>query len=281
MIDIDDRILSDVKHGFNIPPKPELLSALQTELKSPEPDLNQVAKLIASDVATAAAVLKVINSPSYGLARTITDIRQAVMFLGLSSIAKLVTGFLIKQAFDQKKCCIKLERFWDTASDIANVATLIGQKLKSKVPIENLHLLGLFHDAGIPAMALNYPDYIKVLSAANRNYDTLLVAHEEMHYRTNHAVVGYYLASQWHLPKATCQLILRHHDATLFEETMEQEHLLTFAALKMAENIVHSHKRFVAAPDWPFMKAQVLLALELDEDDYQDIKDDAEELLMV
>ncbi|WP_425281519.1 hypothetical protein [Pseudoalteromonas xiamenensis] len=37
---------------------------------------------------------------------------------------------------------MKLERFWDTASEIAAVATIIGQKIKSKVPVENLHLLG-------------------------------------------------------------------------------------------------------------------------------------------
>ncbi|WP_425281503.1 HDOD domain-containing protein [Pseudoalteromonas xiamenensis] len=82
MISVDEKILKDIKEGFNIPPKPELLTALQHELAQAAPELNQVAKLIANDVATSAAVLKVINSPCYGLARTITDIRQAVMFLG-------------------------------------------------------------------------------------------------------------------------------------------------------------------------------------------------------
>jgi HD-like signal output (HDOD) protein len=280
MICVDEKILKDIKDGFNIPPKPELLHALHTELASPEPELNKVAKLISSDVATSAAVLKVINSPCYGLARTITDIRQAVMFLGLDSITQLVTGFLLRQAFDQSKCCIKLERFWDTASEIATVATIIGQKIKSKVPVENLHLLGLFHDAGIPAMAMNFSDYITVLGAANKDYDKSLVAHEEERYRTNHAVVGFYLSSQWHLPKSMCELILRHHDRTIFDEQTDPESLLTLATLKMAENIVHTHKRFVAAPDWPYMKSQILAILELDEDDYQDIKEDAEEFMM-
>ncbi|WMN59490.1 HDOD domain-containing protein [Pseudoalteromonas xiamenensis] len=280
MISVDEKILKDIKEGFNIPPKPELLTALQHELAQANPELNQVAKLIANDVATSAAVLKVINSPCYGLARTITDIRQAVMFLGLDSITQLVTGFLLQQAFEQKKCCIKLERFWDTASEIAAVATIIGQKIKSKVPVENLHLLGLFHDAGIPAMAMNYNDYVKVLGAANRDYDMTLVEHEEQHYRTNHAVVGFYLGSQWNLPKSMCNLILRHHDRTMFDERNDPEILMTLAALKMAENIVHTHKRFVASPDWPYMKATVLAVLELDDDDYQDIKEDAEDYLL-
>ncbi|MBE0368817.1 HDOD domain-containing protein [Pseudoalteromonas sp. MMG013] len=277
MIDIDDSVLKDIKSGFNLPPKPELLSQLQDSLKEDEPDLCQIASLIATDIATSAAVLKVINSSSYGMSRTITDIRQAVMFLGLDSITQLVTGFLIKQAFDQNKCCIKLERFWDTATEIADVATLIGKKIKSKVPVENLHMLGLFHDAGIPAMAMKYSNYVDVLATANENYDQNLVFHEESFFHTNHAVIGYYLANSWNLPKNICQLILRHHDVHYFSEKHPNDEKLCMAALKMAEDLVHVNKRFVPDPDWHHVKASVLKVLDLEEDDYQDIRDDVQD----
>lgn len=277
MIEIDKKVLNDLASGFNIPPKPELLQSLQNELNSESPELNNIAAIVSEDVAIAASVLKVINSPFYGLARTITDIKQAVMFLGIDGIATLVTGFLLQQAFEQKKCCIKLERFWDTASEIATICTLIGKKIKSKVPTENLHMIGLFHDAGIPAMAMNYSDYIKVLAESNRDYHTTLIEREEARYRTNHAVIGYYLATSWNLPKNICQIILRHHDASYLDTNDYGPDELTFAALQMAVNIVHVNRRFVASPDWPYMKEKVLTALNLDEEDYQDIKEDAED----
>lgn len=276
MIEIDDKVLTDVSKGFNLPPKPELLQRLQEELRQENPDLTVVAQIVCDDVAIAAAVLKVINSPFYGLARTITDIKQAVMFLGLDSITHLVTGFLLKQAFNQQQCCISLERFWDTASDIANIATLIGKKIKSKVPVENLHLIGLFHDAGIPALAMKYPNYIKVLSAANRNYHRSLIDFEMHAYTTNHAIIGYFIASAWNLPKEICQIILRHHEQDYLNGDYNDLNQLTYATLKMAENIVHTQKRFVAAPDWPYVKEAVLRTLDLDEHDYLDIKEDAE-----
>lgn len=277
MIEINETVIGDLTQGFNLPPKPELLSQLQQVLQQEAPELHHIAQIIADDVATSAAVLKVINSPFYGMSRTVTDIKQAVMFLGLDSITSLVTGFLLQQAFKQSLCCIKLERFWDTASEIANVATMIGKKLKSKVPSENLHMIGLFHDAGIPAMAMNYSDYINVLSAANHDSEHTLIEHEESHYRTNHAVVGYFIATSWHLPKHICQLILRHHDRDFIagdEHTIDD---LTFATLKIAENIVHQQKRFIPDPDWAFVKSSVLSALHLDEEDYLDIKEDAQE----
>lgn len=277
MIEIDSKVLTDLESGFTIPPKPELLQSLQNELSSDSPELNNIASIVAADVAIAAMVLKVINSPFYGLARTITDIKQAVLFLGLQGITNLVTGFLLEKAFDQTKCCIKLERFWDTASEIAAISTLIGKKLKSKVPTENLHMIGLFHDAGIPAMAMNYSDYVKVLAESNRDYHTSLIEREEANYRTNHAVVGYFLATSWNLPKNICQIILRHHDVSFLEKLDFGQDQLTFATLKMAENIVHVNRRFVASPDWPYMKEKVLAVLDLDDEDYQDIKEDAEE----
>ena len=49
------------------------------------------------------------------------------------------------------------------------------------------------------------------------------------------------------------------------------------ATLKMAENLVYTNKRFVSDPDWPHVKTAVLKVLDLEEDDYQDIKDDAQE----
>ncbi len=280
MIELDDKVLADVKQGFTLPPKPSVLAQLQDALESEPQNLNQVADIIAKDVATSAAVLKIINSPLYGLSRTVTDVKQAVVFLGLDSICQLVTGFLLKQSFEQSKCCISLERFWDNASDIADSIIVIGNKLKSRVPIENLHLLGLFHDAGIAAMAVNYSDYMETLIAANKDYERLLVDHEEQKYRTNHAVIGYYLASSWNLPKSICQLILCHHDPSFLVNCKDQDQQLAFAALKMAENFVHINKRFVAAPDWHLMKEEVLKVLNLDEDDYQDIKEDLEEYFL-
>ena len=279
MFDIDENVLSDLKKGFNLPPKPELLTQLQQAISEQEPNLNHIADIANGDVAIAAAVIKVINSPFYGLARTVTDIKQAVMFLGLDSINHLVTGFLIKQAFNQTKCCISLERFWDSASEVAHIATVIGNKIKSRVPIENLHLVGLFHDAGIPAMAIKYPDYIHILAASNRDYHTSLIEREENTYQTNHAVIGYYLATSWNLPTDICQIILRHHDHSYLTGNCQSINELTFATLKMAENLVHIQKRFVASPDWPFVKEAVLKTLELDESDYLDIKEDTEEFL--
>ena len=72
---------------------------------------------------------------------------------------------------------------------------------------------------------------------------------------------------------------MRHHDPAFLDTSDYGPDHLTFATLQMAENIVHVNRRFVASPDWPYMKESVLAAFNLDEEDYLDIKEDAEDFL--
>lgn len=280
MIDIDDKVLADLRSGFSLPAKPEILQSLQDELNRDEPELNRVAAIITEDVATSAAVLKVINSPAYGMSRTVTDIKQAVMFLGMNCITQVVTGHLLKSAFAQDDCCISLQRFWDSASDISQVAMLIGKKVNPAIPVEDLQLLGLFHDAGVPAMAMRFKDYNDVLMRAAQRPEHPLIEYEAQQYPTNHTVVGYYLASSWHLPKRVCQIILRHHDPLFFQDNDSDVEKKIMATLKLAENFCFEIKHFRSCADWHAFKDDVMLALDLSDDDYTDVKEDVEEFLI-
>ncbi|WAJ69462.1 HDOD domain-containing protein [Catenovulum adriaticum] len=279
MIEVDDKVALDVTHGFHIPPKPEVLIKLKALMAHKEPEMLDIADLISSDVGLSAGILKAINSPLYGLDRSVSDIKQAVVFLGVTGTNALATAIELKRSFNQKDSCISLERFWDSATEIAAVSAFIAYKFKHKVIVESIYTLGLFHDCGIPAMACNYADYKELLMEANDNYEISQVELEQAKYSTDHATVGYFLAKSWHLPDDLCQVILRHQERDFLSQVRDEQMKMGYAAIKMAENIVTSCKRFVAAPDWPHIKQDVLDALEIDIDEYQDIRDDVDDII--
>ncbi len=137
--------------------------------------------------------------------RRISEIKQAVMMLGLKTIDGLVTALLLKASF-KGEASISLERFWDDAQDIANAMSYIGNKVKNEVPVDMLYSIGLFHDCGVPLLALKYQNYNKVLLKANQlNQNSTRLEEKLCH--ANHAALGYYVASSWHLPKGMCHLI--------------------------------------------------------------------------
>ena len=280
MLEVNDEVLNDIGRGFSVPAQPDLLIKLQKLMSEKDIDLNAIAETISQDLAVSATILKTINSPLYGLARTICDIKKSVRYIGLNGINTLVTSSLIKQSFKQDTCSIELNDFWQNASNIANTAVYIGKNIKHNLSSEKLFTLGLFHDCGIPVMAMKYKDYQDTLESALNTPSKTLPEIEETQYQVNHATIGFYVASSWRLPKDMCQLILRHHDRGFLYRLDGSESQLCFAILKLSENIVHLHKHFRASSDWAYLNESVLTALDLDEEDVQDIIEDVSEQLI-
>ena len=276
MFNLDQQQIQSVMSSFQIPVKPEVLTEIETLMDEEYPDMGKISEVIARDVGLSAAILKVINSPFYGMNRRISEIKQAAMMLGLTTIKSLVTALLLKKSFSGN-ASISLERFWDDAIDTANAMQFIGNRVKNEVPVDMLFTIGLFHDCGIPLLALKHSNYKDILIAANNNNDNP-IALEEKHYGCNHAVLGYYVATSWHLPKDICQIILRHHDFSFIESNTCGKDELVFCVLKAAENLTENVKRHGNSPDWQIIGNQALSILGLSEEDYRDLMDDYSEL---
>lgn len=278
MISITQDVIDHVSEGFSIPSIPDILLEVQRISADPEGELVDLAKLIASDIGLSSAILKTINSPVYGMNRAISDINQAVMLLGMGSVSTLIAGILIKQSF-QGEAAIRFERLWDNASLVAETMVFIGQNIDDKIPPENLYTAGLFHDCGIAAMSMRYAStYLETLLLANEDHSKSQVEHENERHSSNHAVVGYFIASGWKLPKDICQVILNHHEADFLSRNQSHMENLVFATFKIADNMVSSLKRRQNVQGWDDVKEACYVQVGIDEHKYQDLCEDLEEI---
>lgn len=280
MLHVDQKVIEDIERGFSIPAQPKLLKKLQNLIAQEEPELNLIAKTISQDVAISSTVLKTINSPVYGLSRTVSDIPKAVRYIGLEGITTLVTCSLLKRTFDQNDCSLALEEFWSNSTNIANACVQIGRTLKQAISKDILFSLGLFHDCGIPIMAIKHADYHETFARALKFPAISITIIEDTTYKANHATIGYYVATSWRLPKEICQLILAHHERDFLDNPFSRILKFYFSILKMAENIVHQKQYQKDTPDWTFLKEKVLTLLVLTEDEYLDILNNAEECVI-
>lgn len=278
MLKVDDNVLADISKGFAIPARPDLLLKLQQIIASDDANLNDVANAITEDVAMSATIIKTINSPLYGLARTISDIKKSVNYIGIQGIYSLVTSILLKREFSQGNEQV-FDKFWQDATSIANTMVYIGKKIGFKGTAEKLFSIGLFHDCGIPILTLKYNSYPEVLDLAEKTPSLTLPEVEERVYSVSHATIGYYVASSWRLPKDICQLILRHHDRSFINIIDNSIIQSEFAILKMAENIVHQMKDITDHADWLHVRESAFTILNIDEEEYIDIAEDATEQL--
>lgn len=280
MFDIDQEKAKKIISGFQIPIKPQILAELQQEQAKPEPSPDAFAEVISKDVALSASILKTINSPTFGLNRSITDIKQSVIMLGTDNVANIASFFQLRSAF-KGQSSISHEKYWDTAMETANMMGILLKQLnlKSNCPIEDAYAFGLFRDCGIPLMAMKFPTYKEILIAANTNPEKEFTSFEDDAYQTNHAVVGYFVASSWNLPKNLCQLILRHHETDFLTEAKgENSQKDLYALVKIASNALSQYNFMKDDTEWYLAKESVLDYFNLSEPDYQDIEDDIKEV---
>jgi len=231
--------------GISVPAQPQIMVDLQMEQYMPDPDLEVIAKLISQDPGLSGALLKIVNSPYYGLSNKITAIQRAVNLLGSRSIINLINAQSIKGELNDDTI-VTLNRFWDTAQDVAMTCLSLAKRVGVQAGDE-AYALGLFHDCGIPLMLKKFPDYMKVLEQAyaNASAECRVVDTENKQYNTNHAVVGYYTAKSWRLPEHVTQAIANHHNALAIfsDESCRNTPLKNLLAiLKMAEHICASYR---------------------------------------
>jgi len=279
MLIVDQKVLDDISKGFAVPAQPKLLLSLLKLMADPYPDINEISDCISQDIAVSAAILKAVNSPLYGLDRTITDIKMSVNYIGVHGVVMLVTSNLLKKSFDPKNCSIDLEIFWSTTTDISTAAIAIGKLFKENIAMDKLSSLGLFHDCGIPVMAMKYNNYQKIIEQLLLTPNLSLIELEEKSYQVNHAIIGYYVASSWRLPKDVCQIILQHHEIDYLDKLNGSQEQDLFSILKLAEHIVSLKYLGKPSADWPYIDRAILSVLEIEQENLDNVITQITEIL--
>ncbi|WP_178110193.1 MULTISPECIES: HDOD domain-containing protein [Pseudomonas] len=267
-----------------MPPQPQIMVDLQMEQYMPDPDLEVIARLIAQDPGLSGALLKIVNSPYYGLTNKIASIRRAVTLLGSRTVINLINAQSIKGEMGDDTI-VTLNRFWDTAQDVAMTSLSLAKRTGMSAPDE-AYALGLFHDCGVPLMLKRFPDYMHVLEQgyANAGPGRRVVDTENRHFNTNHAVVGYYTAKSWRLPGHLTEAIANHHNAlAIFSDESSRNGPLKnlLAVLKMAEHICASSKVLGNQREdheWNSISHLVLDYIGLSEYDFENVKESIREL---
>ena len=235
---LTDEQINNILQGIRVPPQPQILVDLQMEQAMPDPDIRQIARLIRQDVSLSGMMLKFVNSPFMKHGNQISSIEQAVSLLGASTVVNIINGLSIKGEMSDQ-AIRAMTGFWDTATDIAQVSAHIAKHIGAKNPDE-AYAIGLFHNAGIPLMMERFEDYTAVMEESYAHSEPRVIDVENRVLNTNHAVVGYYVAKSWNLPRHLCEVIAEHHNAEQVfrsESSTHQERKTLLAILKIAEHI--------------------------------------------
>ncbi len=205
--------LKDEFVAIGIPPRPVILQSIEREMHKDEPDFSRLEVVISLDVGVAASLLKIANSPFFGISSGhVNTIKEALQILGLKVVGTAIARLSLRKAFAKVP---NLERFWDGSACIAQISAW----LTLQVPCEEqtlrpdeVYTFGLFRDAGIPVLLSNFSDYLDILKVANSEAVQPFTDIEDLELGVNHALIGSKLAKEWALSSEYGFAIEFHHD---------------------------------------------------------------------
>jgi len=185
----------------------KILHAMQRET----PNLSEISEVISADSSLSAKVLRVVNSPFYGLSNKISSVHQAIVYLGLNAVKNLALSFSLLRGFAAKgKCPFDYVQFSKDSLIGAVAAKSLTEKINRRHG-ENAFFLGLLQNIGMLIMVESMPDeYEKVIGEAG-SIGRPLHEIEKNLLGINHMEVGEFVAHSWGLPASFNVPIGFHH----------------------------------------------------------------------
>jgi HD-like signal output (HDOD) protein len=191
---------------IDVPAPPQSLVKLASLLADENVDLFTVGALIENDMSLAAAVMKAVNAPIYGLKGRVSSVQKAVTYLGLREISAVAYEIGLRAVFPQAP---ELAIVWERASLRGMLMGRLAQALSMEA--WGAHTAGLFEECGKAVLYRHAPDaYVALLRECKS--DTELVEAEQRTFGISHDELGARLCESWGLSPAAVASV-RHHVA--------------------------------------------------------------------
>lgn len=200
------QLVSQITH---LPSLPSLYLSIVEVLQDPNVPMKRVAEIISQDIGMSARILNLVNSAFFGLVREISDLHEAVAYIGLDIIKSLVLSLNLISQFERAHCKhFDPEQVWRHSLRVAVAARRIAVQEKTSPHIINeAFVAGLLHNCGQLILANNFGEEyaaIQKLPAEQRH------AEELERFKASYADIGGYLLGLWGLPVPIVEAVSLH-----------------------------------------------------------------------
>lgn len=261
----------------DLPVLPSVVTTVMGLISDPDTTIKKLEEVIRGDQSLAVKVLKMSNSAFYGFSRQISSVEQAVKILGFNTLRSILVSSSAAALFvdgseDEVEFHLQL---WEHSLLTATISRLLAARGPMRFLAEELFTAGLLHDFGKKIINSHFPGiYQKVeLMAEQKGIPEISIETEALGF--DHADVGSLLASNWSLPPALSEAILRHHHPEWSEQFTRYVTIVSLADL-MAH--MHSEGRFKDPEVLSSLSGTFRISsMELDEKDFHSLIQEIDE----
>ncbi|MBW1800241.1 MAG: zinc-ribbon domain-containing protein [Deltaproteobacteria bacterium] len=207
--DLKKRILKSV--GV-LPPMPQTFYKAREIMNDPNSSFDQLADILEADPAIAAQVLKMANSPYYGMSGKVSSIHHASVVLGQKTLGELINMAGASQLLGNTLEGYELdsEDVWRHSMGVAFGSKMIANK-KNPALADDAFAAGLLHDVGKlildPYVLKRKASFKAFMADQSRSF---LDAEKEI-LGFDHSEIASEVCKTWNVPESLATAIRCHH----------------------------------------------------------------------
>jgi putative nucleotidyltransferase with HDIG domain len=178
--------------------------------------MQEFEEIIRLDPVLVTRLLRLVNSPYFGLSSQVNSIAKAVVYIGMKHLRNLVAVEGLRNLYrdkEEKGEVFSRKNLWIHSSTVAILSQMISRRIFGEDG-EDVFLAAIIHDIGLiiedqltgAQLRQVCSDYLV------QDQEESITALEDSVIGTNHAKVGRLLATEWHLPEQVIEAIRFHHN---------------------------------------------------------------------
>lgn len=196
----------------DIPSMPVVVMNVVTKLNDPKVTYKELNETISLDPGLVSYILRVINSPFYGLRSEILTIPKAIAILGVNNLKSLLVAYGVRHMYKKISDQAIQEKLWKHSVSVGVLAKVISEVVY-KVVHSEAYVLGLLHDIGKIVLLMFKPEKFKKSVLAGEDAEgNSSVEREYKVFGFSHIEAGFFLLSKFRFPKHMKDVVLFHHD---------------------------------------------------------------------
>jgi HD-like signal output (HDOD) protein len=197
---------------IDLPSFPEIATQVRKVLSDPKSSIDQVVRVVGSEPALAARLMRVANSSSFNRSgKQITDLRTSINRIGYTMVRSAAMAFSMSQmrrGAKLEKLQARLNELWNQSTKVAAFAYVIARTCSKVNPDEAL-LAGMMHGIGklyIMTRAAQHPE----LFVDNETLDEIIASW--------HASIGKVILENWEFSDAMAAAVGDQEDHSREDE---------------------------------------------------------------
>ncbi len=196
---------------------PEIYLRIRELMDDPDSRLDDFAKVVSTDPALTANVLKIVNSAFFGFAGQIENITRALNMIVIGQLHNLVLSIAAIDSLSNTNEIIEMRVFWRRSVYCGVLSRLLGDDLQAE-ETGSLFIIGLLHEIGHLILYQKYPKESRQAILLMEQENQPLYQAEQQIFGVHYGQVGQELMKKWNLPDKFQIVTGCHPEAAMSEQ---------------------------------------------------------------